>query len=74
MIKLTDKAIEKVNSAMAERNPHGGLFLRKGAFGDIEVVYYDHFIVNLNGLWTLNNQVQAVVSVLEEELGIYKEA
>ena len=73
-IKLTDKLIEEVNSAMADRDPHGILYLRKGAFGDTEIVFGDHYIADINGLWTLYRQLGIVVTTLREDIGIYEEA
>lgn len=69
-IKLTDKLIEEINSAMADRDPHGILYLRKGAFGDTEIVFGDHFIANFNGIWELYKELENAVTVLRDDVGI----
>lgn len=72
-IKLTNELINKVNIAMSESNPHGGLFLRKGAFGDAEVVFHDHYIADVNGLWNLYKELGLMIDVFKKDIGIYQE-
>lgn len=72
-MKLTEKLINEINTSLGEKNPHDILYLRKGAFGDTEIVFGDHYIADINGLWTLYRQLGNVVTTLREDIGIYEE-
>lgn len=78
-MRFTDTAIDNIESAkwvwVAEHGKRGvGIKILNDCFGEACVYHNDHYLFKVSEMWAVVKELNAMVDIVKDTVGIYEEA